>query len=115
MPIPSTLRTLIDQLNQEFNQTEQEATDGLKLVRELLSRFPDNAILIQFFAYLNSALIFVDTYKRQTQNTINVLLAVDVTAEELQEAGEDLGSILGRVLETKIEVMRTIARLQSLQ
>lgn len=115
MAIPSALQKLINQLNQEFAQTEQQANEGLNRVRELLSRFPNNAILIQFFAYLKSVLLFVETCKRQTQDIVELLSTTDVNPEEIQEVGEDLGSILGRVLETKIEVMRTIARLQRLQ
>lgn len=36
-------------LNQELNLVEQEAIAGLDIVRAILNRFPDNAILIQFF------------------------------------------------------------------
>jgi ABC-type transporter Mla subunit MlaD len=114
MAIPSTLQNLIAQLNQELAQTEQEATKGLNLVRELLSRFPDNALLTQFFASFNNVLLFVDIYKRQTQDIVNLLSTNDVTVEEIQEAGEDLGSILGRVLEARIEVTSTITHLQRL-
>lgn len=113
MAIPSALQKLINQLNQEFAQTEQQANEGLNRVRELLSRFPNNAILIQFFAYLNSVLLFVDTYRRQTQSIAELISSANVTAEEIQEAGEDLGNILGRVIETRIEVMRTVNRLQN--
>lgn len=93
---------------------EQEAIEGLNIVRPALSRFPDNAILIQFFAYLNSVLLFIETYKRQSQNTITRISANDVTAAEIQEAGEDLGTLLRQVLETKIEVVGIITRLENL-
>lgn len=43
MAIPSEIQALIDRLNQELNETEQEATEGLSLTRQNLSRFPDNA------------------------------------------------------------------------
>lgn len=41
-------------------------------------------------------------------------MAVDVIPCEIQEAAEDLGSILGRVLETKILVEGIVNRLESL-
>lgn len=46
MAIPLALQQLIDQLNSELDFSEQEVTEGLNLVRGLLSRFPDNALLI---------------------------------------------------------------------
>ncbi len=36
-------------------------------------------------------------------------------AEVVQDAGEELGDLLGRVLETKIGMERIIARLENLQ
>lgn len=108
------ISALIDRLNQELDQTEQEATEGLNLARAALSRFPNHALLIQFFAYFNSVLLFVETFRRQTQNTVEHISAADVTDVEISEAGEDLGAILGRVLETKIAVGGIINRLESL-
>ena len=62
-----------------------------------------------------NVVLFVEIYKIKTLDVVDFLTATDVAAEDTQEAGENLGSILGRVLETKIELMNTIARLQSLQ
>lgn len=39
MAIPLRIQQLIDQLNSELDSSEQEATEGLNLVRGLLSRF----------------------------------------------------------------------------
>ena len=47
MPIPPEIQTVIDRLDRELNEIELESTEGLNLTRELLSRFPDNAILTQ--------------------------------------------------------------------
>ncbi|WP_275994242.1 hypothetical protein [Argonema antarcticum] len=41
-------------------------------------------------------------------------MPVDVTAEEIQDAGEELGTLLGQVLETKIGVRRIITILREL-
>lgn len=46
MAIPLPLQQLIDQLNFELDESEQATIEGLNLVRGLLSRFPDNALLI---------------------------------------------------------------------
>ena len=69
MLIPPPIAALVDQLNQELNQTEREATEGLNRVRQVMSRFPNNALLIQFFAYFNAALFFVENSKRRIQTT----------------------------------------------
>ena len=65
MPILPEIQTVIDRLNRELNEIERESTEGLNLTRELLSRFPDNAILTQFFASFSSLLFFVETYRRR--------------------------------------------------
>lgn len=90
MAIPTEFLALIDRLNQELDQTEQEATAGLNLARAALSRFADNAVLIQLFASLNNVLLFVETYRRRIQATVELLSPTNVTAEEIQDAGQDL-------------------------
>ncbi|MGL4622382.1 restriction endonuclease subunit S [Chroococcidiopsis sp.] len=111
--ILSELRSLINQLNQELAYTEQEASNGLVRVRELLSQFPNNAQMIQFFAYFSTVLAFVENSKRRIQVFLQGLATDDASAEEIQEAGEDLSTLLGQAIETKIEVRRIMTRLQS--
>lgn len=115
LAMPPEITALIDRLNQELDRTEQDATEGLNLVRQVLSFFPDNAILLQFFAYLNTVLLFVETYKRQVQTTVETISPTDVPTKVIQEAGEDLATLLGRALETKIELGRIITRLEELR
>lgn len=86
MAIPLPLQQLIDQINSELDESEQETTEGLNLVREMLSRFPNNALLIQFFAYLNNVLLFVENYKTQTQNTTELISVTDVTTEQIRRS-----------------------------
>lgn len=114
MTLPTPFTTLVARLNQEFEQTEQEATEGLNLARTALSRFPDNVLLIQFFAYLSDVLLFVEISKRQLQVTIETVSATDVPSNVVQDAGEELATLLGRVLEAKIDARQIIARLQDL-
>lgn len=113
MAIPAEITALIDRLNQELNEIEQEALQGLSRVRTELSRFPDNTLLIQLFASLNNALLFVEISRQQIQTTIRSISLNDVPVEATQEAGEDLATLLGRTIETKILVSRTLSRLEN--
>lgn len=115
MPVPSEIMALVEQLNRELDLIEEETTVGLNLVRPPLSIFPENARLIQFFAYLNNAQFFAQTYRRRIQTTVDAISTTEVSAEEIQEAAEDLGTILGVVLEVRIEVEQIINRLEELQ
>ncbi len=45
MTIPPEIQALIDRLNQELDETELQAIDGLNLVRPLLVNFGDNIVL----------------------------------------------------------------------
>jgi hypothetical protein len=114
MTIPSVIVLLIERLNQEFEQIEQDLFKGLALVRHNLSFFPNNIILTQYFAYLNAVTLAIETYRRQLQAINEILSPQDIPDEVLQEAGEDLGLLLGRVLETRIAVGQIINRLESI-
>ena len=115
MPIPFEIQSLIERLSLELETIEQEATEGLNLVRPILSSFPDNLILTQLFASLNNFLLFVEISRRRINITVNRISSSDITASEIIEAGEDLGAELGRILEVKISIRRIIARLQELR
>ncbi|MFB2919429.1 hypothetical protein [Aerosakkonema funiforme] len=104
MAIPSEIVALIERLNQELNETEQEAIKGVNIVRQGLSFFPNNVTLTRYFAYFNNALFLVEVFRRRIQSAIATISPENVTDEEIQETGEDLGEILGRVLETKIGI-----------
>lgn len=112
MAINPEITVLIERLNQELEETEQYATRGLNLVRQALDIFTDNATLVAYFAYFNNVLFFVETSIKRIQTTLDTISADDVTDEEIQEAGEDLGEQLGRVLEAKIGVRRIISILE---
>lgn len=114
MTLPTPFTTLVARLNQELDQTEQEATQGMNLARAALSRFPDNVLLIQFFAYLGDVLLFVEISRTQLQVSVETVSATDVPAEVVEDAGEELATLLGRVLEVKIDARRIITRLQDL-
>ena len=110
MPIPSEIQSLIDRLNLELEIIEREATEGENLVRQLMSLFPNNALLIQFFAYWQTTRFFV----------VNARRRIDETREQLEESeivselGADLATLLGEVIETKIRSRAILDRLRNL-
>jgi hypothetical protein len=113
MDIPSEITNLVTQLNQELEITEQDARNGLKLLREIMSRFPSNAVLIEFFAYFNAALFFVENARIRIQSTTEQLS--DTNIETIEEIGENLATLLGEVIETKIRGRNLLDRLENLR
>jgi hypothetical protein len=55
-----------------------------------------------------------ENYKRQIQTIVDQISPDDVPTEVVQDAGEELGNLLGRVVEAKIGMERIIARLENL-
>lgn len=114
MPIPPEIESIVERLNLELEITEQEANEGLSLVRPVLSSFPDNVRLIQFVALFNNGLLFVEISRRRIQAIVERLDAPDIMAAEIQETGEDLGVLLGQCLEAKIRGKRMLDILKNL-
>lgn len=112
MPITPEFAALIDRSNQELNQTLARVTGCLELLRELISRFPNNAIPMQYYAFLNAAQLFVENSRRQIQAVVEFVSHTNVSDKEIQDAGEELGTILGQTLKVKIRVERIISRLE---
>jgi hypothetical protein len=115
MLIPPKLTALIEQLNLELRQVELLAMNGLDLSRLVLSRFPDNARIIELFATLTNVLLFIEISKRRIQFTVDTFLSSHATADIIQELGEDLAEMLGRVLENKMLTRRVVDILEGLQ
>lgn len=113
MPIPSEITALIERLNNELDQVEQEVTQGLNITRLRLASSPDNAILIQLFAYLNNVILFGETLRRRIEYTRIILATDTATNEQIQDIGEDLSEQLGRVLEAKVGVSRVKSLLEN--
>lgn len=78
-------------------------------------RFPDNVTLIGLFATLSNALLFVENSRRRIQITVDSILPENVRSQVIQEAGEDLAELLGRVLDTKMLVNTVMTRLDNLR
>ncbi|MGK7944956.1 MAG: restriction endonuclease subunit S [Microcystaceae cyanobacterium] len=111
MSITPEIKNLINRLQQELNELEQKTATGIDLVRMPLSQFPENTILVQFFAYLSNVIFFVSTYQRRITVMIESLSVSEFSNEEIQEAGEELSMMLGVTLETKIRVENLVNRL----
>jgi hypothetical protein len=114
MTIPPSILEIITTLNQEINQIEKETTRGLEIIRGLLPIFSDNLVLIQLLSTLNNSLLFLDNARRRIQITVDSISPPNVKSEVTQEAGEDLGELLGRVVETKMLVSRAVKILENL-
>jgi hypothetical protein len=112
MSITPEFTELINRLNQELDQTEQQATRGLNRTRDLLSRFSDNAIILESYAFLNATQLFVENSRRQLREAVEFVSLATVSNEEVQEAGEELASLLGKTIEVKLRIERIIARLE---
>lgn len=115
MPITPEIANLVERLNRELNETQQDAIIGLNLVRKKLSRsgFSDNEILTQFFGALNGILFFVEIHRGRIERLIERISLEDIPDELMQETAEDLGTILGQVLEVRINANRLKKRLES--
>ncbi len=114
MTIPPEILGTITILNKELNQIENEATKGLEIIRELLPLFSNNLVLIQLLSTFNNSLLFRDNVRRRIQITIDSISHPYIKSEIIHEAGEDLGELLGRVIETKILVNRAVRILEDL-
>ncbi len=113
MAIPDEINALILRLERELSEVEQLATEGLNITRDRLERFPNNAILIQIFAYLNNSMLLVEYLRRRIEYSRLILATDSATSEQFQEAGEDLSERLGQVLEAKVGVSRVKNRLEN--
>lgn len=114
MAVPSNLKVLIEQIIQELRRIEENVIEGINLVRTPLSLFPENTLLVQFFAYLNNVFFLVQNYRVRIETVIELLTFSDLTDEEIQEIAEELSTMLGVVLESKIRVDRVIPRIRNL-
>ena len=115
MTIPSEINFIVENLNRELDEVEQQAIEGQDIARMILDKFPNNAMLVQFFATFSNALLFVEVEKRRIRSIVeNIILLNTVTEEDIQEVGEDLAAEMGRVLETKNLIINLKQRLENL-
>lgn len=79
-----------------------------------MSLFANNASLIQFFAYFQTTRFFVVNARRRVRETIEKLSVQKIDSQVFIESGEDLATLLGEVIETKIRSRNLLNRLRNL-
>jgi hypothetical protein len=114
MSITPEIQALVARLNQELGEIEREAIEGENLLRQLMSLFYNNASLIQFFAYFQTTRFFIVNARRRIRETIEKLSVQQVDPQVMTESGEDLATLLGEVIETKIRITNLLSRLRNL-
>lgn len=87
---------------------------SVNTVRALLTRFPDNSALVRLFAILNNALFFVEMYRIRVLTPVDSIRVSEQT-KEIQEAREDLSTMLGTILEVKIDVSKITDELRNFE
>jgi|GEM_PF-2477713 hypothetical protein len=88
MPIPSEITQLVQRVNQELDQIEQDATEGLTLARAILNQFPENFIVVQLLAFLNTSIFYAETSRTWIQTRVEDISDSQVSREQvIQEAG----------------------------
>ncbi len=115
MTIPPEILSFVEQLIQEIDRIEQQANEGLAIANQLLERFPDNARLIGLSAKVGNGLFFVDSFRNRIESIIQKISGNNVSIQAIQEAGEELSEIWGRILECKITVSKSVGILEDLQ
>jgi hypothetical protein len=68
---------------------------------------------MQIFAILSNHILFVEISKRRIDYASILLLSATVANEQIQEVGETLSELLGRVLEAKVIVSQIKNRLDN--
>ena len=115
MTIPAEILSLVEQLTDELDGIEWQANKGLAKARQLLERFPNNARLIGLSANVGNGLFFVDSFRNRIESIIGRISGINVSIDAIQQAGEELSEILGRILECKMIVSRSVSILEDLQ
>lgn len=115
MSIPPEIIELVDRLTDELNYIERQANMGLALASRLLERFPNNATLIGLSANVGNILFFVSSFRNRLDRIIGEISGNNISIMVMQEAGEELSEMWGRVQECKIMLSRSVSVLEDLQ
>jgi hypothetical protein len=115
MTIPPEISRLVEQLTDELDRIEQQANLGLALASQLLQRFPNNARLVGLSANVGNVLFFVSSFRNRIERIIGEISGANVSIRAMQEAGEELSEVWGRVQECKMMLSRSVSVLEDLQ
>lgn len=81
MSIPPEIQSTIERLNVELDYIQEQTQHGLTILRSLLNQFPNNNLLVQFYAYLNNSLFLVDVYQRRVKIITELLQQETLSSE----------------------------------
>jgi hypothetical protein len=115
MNIPPEILNLVQQLTNELDTIERRANQGLTIASQLLERFPNNTSLVNLSANLGNGLFFVHSFRTRIERIVQAISNQNEAIEFIQQAGEDLSEITGRVLECKMTVDRAVSILEDLR
>jgi hypothetical protein len=115
MNSPSSISHLVQQITNELDFIEHRANWGLAIACQLLEQFPSNTTLIGLSANLGNGLFFTHSFKTRIDTMIQGFSMQPSSTESVQQLGEELSEILGRVLECKMTVDRSVSILERLQ
>jgi len=79
-----------------------------------MSIFSNNASLIQFFAYFQTTRFFVVNARRRIREVMEQMSVTEISPQIISETGEDLATLLGEAIETKMRSENLINRLRDL-
>lgn len=105
---------LIYRLNQELDQLETSIYNGFELIQPILKLAPENRLLIQVYAYLNTMFFFTTDARQRIGQATQLLDQSSVSPAQIRDLGENLSELLGRILEAKIGVDRLVNRWENL-
>jgi hypothetical protein len=114
MSIPSDLRPLVDELYRVLDDTERQATLGLLALRKVMSLFPTNEILMQYFSSLTNFQFCIAGVRLQAENIVGNILLANVPDEDVQKAGDYLAALLHIAPESKLLIDKVVNKLEAL-
>jgi hypothetical protein len=115
MNIPPEILNLVQQLTNDLDIIENRANQGLIIASQLLEHFPNNTSLINLSANLGNGLFFANSFRTRIESIIQAISSQNEAISSIQQAGEDLSEITGRVLECRMTVDRAASILEDLR
>jgi hypothetical protein len=113
MAVPPNFNDLVQQIDIELSELNSVLTQSIRIIRERISSFPENIILMQLYSTLNNYTLFSQNTQRRIQEAIQYLAVSENASEEnIREFGEDLSEQLGRIIEARIVVSTIKKRLE---
>ena len=93
----SEISAIVDRINLELNHNEEKSSVGANLTQKLLSRFVDNALLAQYFAYFNTILFFLKISQIQIGTILKTFNNNELPEDAISTALVELTTLQGLV------------------